>query len=348
MKVGFRSVISQRIGYGKDGIGLSRAIMARGHDIRFAPTHVDVPIPKDMALLLTKPYDWPMDVSIWHIGPDSVNEFKEHNIKAGRFNVYWAMTGWQDISNADWVEGFRDGMQHFDAVVMYDPLSLESVRPYVDEDKLHMVMGGYEADAWGIPEGPVKRPSKYTFGMIGVLGPRKNPMSSILGFMKCKERYGDDFDAQLILRSNCPVVPTGTTFPEGIYIERGYWTPKEVKQFYWSIDTLLCPSAAEGKNLPAIEALASGTNVILSDLPSHRSWCDPSLATFVETQQVEIVAGHYGGMVHPDAMADVMWDAYSNEAKYRLRSFQASQRLPAQLDWSKCLERLSLTLTLGL
>ena len=347
MKIGLRSAYSQRNGYGKDGVGLARAILDRGHDLRTAPTMVDVPIPKDIAMLFTLPYDYPLDLAIYHVEPQSV-QLSEPNSHIARKNICWTMIGWDSIEHARFRDDFAERIKRFDHLVVYDPSSLEAVSGYFPSERTHMVMGGYEADAWSLPTEPVERPQVYTFGMLGLLGPRKGPMSAILGFMRCREKYGDDFQAQLVLRTNFPFIPEGTKLPEGVYVEVGYWNPKQVQHFYWSIDTFLAPSSAEGKNLPPMEALASGTNVILSDLPSHKMWCDPSMATFVETQRAEIAANHEGLMVHPEVMAEAMWDDYTNEAKYRLRAFQAAQRLPAQMDWSKCLERLSLTLNLGL
>jgi glycosyltransferase involved in cell wall biosynthesis len=346
MQVALRSVFSQRNGYGKDGIGLVREIVRRGHDLRVTPLMVDPPIPKDIALRFTLPMEM-RDVTIHHIGPqDAV--LKAHNAAVSKRNVLWTMVGWDSLEHSYFRDDFAEMIQHYDDLVVYDEASMKAVSGYFPNENTHMVMGGYEADAWGLPKEPVERPAKYTFGMLGVLGPRKGPMSAIIGYMICKERYGDDFDAQLLLYSNVDVVPPGTTLPEGVHVEVRHWLPSEIQRFYWSIDTLLCPSSAEGKNLPAIEALASGTNVILSDIPAHKAWCDPSLATFVPTVRTEIAIKHEGNMVMPNVMADAMWDAYNNEAKYRERSYRASQRLPAQMDWSKCVERLSLQLGLGL
>lgn len=346
MQVGLRGVFSQRNGYGKDGIGLTRELVRRGHDLRVTPLMVDPPVPKDIAMRFTLPMEM-RDITIHHIGPQDAT-LKKHNAAVARRNILWTMSGWDSYEHSYFRDDFAEMIEHYDDVVVYEPNSLKAIEPYFPEERTHMVMGGYEADAWSLPKEPVERPSQYTFGMLGVLGPRKGPMSAIIGFMICKERYGDDFNARLDLYSNVAVVPPGATLHKDIHIQVRHWYPEEIQRFYWSIDTLLCPSSAEGKNLPAIEALASGTNVILSDIPGHRAWCDESMATFLPTVRAEIAVQHEGNMVLPSVMADAMWDAYNNEGKYRQRSYQASQRLPAQMDWSKCVERLSLQLGLGL
>ena len=348
MKIGLRTALSQRNGYGKDGIGLARALMARGHDVRIAPTDVDVPIPREVANLLAKPYDVPMDLSIWHIGPERTEIFKPHDVTIARRNIHWTMTGWRAVEHLNWAESWSKAMESFDDVVVYDPASFDAVESLVPAEKLHRVMGGYEADMWK-PRPRPRTEMPYRFGMLGVLGARKGPMAALIAWMLLKQEHGDDFNAELHLWSNVPIITVGTRLPEGVYPNHGYWLPEQVQQYYYGLDTLLCPSLAEGKTLPAVEAIASATNVILSDIPAHRAWCDSSMATFVPaTQLAEPVEGYVGDQVSPADLAAAMWDAYQNRSKYAERALQASRQIPAMMDWSKCVERLSLTLKLGL
>jgi glycosyltransferase involved in cell wall biosynthesis len=258
------------------------------------------------------------------------------------------MTGWKMVSHLDWAPKWAEAMEYFDDVVVYDPASFEAVEPLVPAEKLYRVMGGYDADSWK-PRPAPRTEMPYRFGMLGVLGARKGPMTALLSWMMLKQKYGEGFNAELHLWSNAPVITVGTRLPEGVYVNHGYWLPEQVQQYYYGLDTLLCPSIAEGKTLPAVEAIASATNVILSDIPAHRAWCDPSMATFVPIEKEIIpLEGYVGDQVSTEALADAMWDAYQNRSRYAERARQASRQIPAMMDWSKCVERLSLTLKLGL
>ena len=53
-------------------IGLAQALTRYGADVYLQPTHVDAPLPKDVANLLTKELDAPFDLYINHIDPSQL------------------------------------------------------------------------------------------------------------------------------------------------------------------------------------------------------------------------------------------------------------------------------------
>lgn len=56
-------------------------------------------------------------------------------------------------------------------------------------------------------------------------------------------------------------------------LELGYAADDVLRTYYGAADLVLFPSLAEGAGIPPLEAMASGTNVVVSDLPVHREMC---------------------------------------------------------------------------
>ncbi|MEK6988576.1 MAG: glycosyltransferase, partial [Candidatus Thermoplasmatota archaeon] len=56
-------------------------------------------------------------------------------------------------------------------------------------------------------------------------------------------------------------------------VECGVVPEDALPSYYAHADLLVFPSADEGAGLPPLEAMASGTNVVASDIPTHREMC---------------------------------------------------------------------------
>lgn len=338
MKVLVHTPIDQFSGYGRDGIGLLRGLLDLHHDVRLVPTYVSVPLPRDIAGLLTYPYDPPFDIAIHHI-PLETATLPPTDAAVSRRNILWSMWGWEQLPDEPWVPGLRENIENYDTVAVYDQNTKNSLAGHADSDRLKMVLGGYEADDWKPAEFP--RPDgPFRFGMAGKLTVRKGVYTAYRAFNLLKERHGDAFDAVLVLNSTEPVFPPTTEVAEGVYIKQARSLPEAMREFYWSLDTLLAPSYAEAKHLPPIEALACGVPVILSDIPGHRMWATSNMVTWAPTTTKTILPGFTGGEVSTEALADAMWMHYNDRAAQKRKAESAARSLPAMLDWSKCLQRL--------
>lgn len=217
MRVILRSPLSPWSGYGRDGIGLSQALLDRGHDVMLAPSAVHPPIPRDVAGLLCDPVVH-ADLALHHIEPHLL-ELKESDALMARRNIAWTMWGYKRLPVASWVEAFTEQTQRFDYIAVYDPDSVEAFTPVVDPDKLLMVQGGYAAEDWGRPEARPEAGSPYVFGMVGRLTVRKGVYRAFKAFWELAEEHGDEFAATLELYSTEPIFPPGTQLPPGV-IER--------------------------------------------------------------------------------------------------------------------------------
>jgi glycosyltransferase involved in cell wall biosynthesis len=70
-------------------------------------------------------------------------------------------------------------------------------------------------------------------------------------------------------------------------LELGYASDETLRICYGAADLVLFPSLAEGAGLPPLEAMAAGTNVVVSDLPVHREMCGEA-AFYCETDPESI------------------------------------------------------------
>jgi glycosyltransferase involved in cell wall biosynthesis len=336
VKVLVQSPLDQFSGYGRDGIGLVRGLLDLRHDVRVCPTFVRVPLPRDIAGLLTAPLDPPFDVVLHHT-PLKESVLLPEEAAGARRSVLWTMWGRPELPDEPWVKELAERIAYFDYVAVYDDQTYTALMdvPGMAADRLVKVLGGYEADDWKLPEEPPKKRSDhFLFGMVGRLPARKGVYRATQAFSQLKERHGDDFHAKLLLHS-IESFPPPEASDVHVIVHRSL--PEELRDFYWGLDTLLAPSYAEAKHLPPIEALACGTPVILSDIPGHRGWATSDMVTWVPTNSVEDMPTDA-----VETLADAMWSHYTNIGPQRVKAQTAARTLPAMLDWSKCLRRLGL------
>ena len=90
MKILLRSPMTTYSGYGNDGIGLAQALMRWGADVYLQATHVDAPLPQDVANLLTKELKAPFDLYINHIDPSQL-ECPDEIERTCEVTVGWTM-----------------------------------------------------------------------------------------------------------------------------------------------------------------------------------------------------------------------------------------------------------------
>jgi glycosyltransferase involved in cell wall biosynthesis len=357
VKVLLRANLNQFTGYGRDGVGLVQALLERGHDVRLLPMDVMPPLPRELAGLLCLPVDGPFDLALHH----SEMEVSVLSLKwaaRSRCNVLWNMWGWDTTPDLPWVESYDEHTQYFDHLLVYDEHSAAAITPHVrDPERVGVLLGGYASKDWADPEPiastwlskPPEAPTDptFTFAMNGRLSIAKGVYTVYSAFQTMLENH-DAPDARLVMRSTVPVFPPSAELHPQVHVEVGQWLPKDLGDFYRSVDCLVSPSWAEAKNLPPIEALTCGTPVILSDIPGHRGWATSDMVTFVPAPRRTLSPGYDGGFVDPEDLAEAMWLHYTQRAEQKRKAQLAARTLPAMLDWSRCLERLGLRIGMTL
>lgn len=343
MKILVRAPFSDHSGYGIDSIGMVQALLQAGHDIQLLPIALEVPIPPEIADLLTIEPSPPFDLAIHFLSPDCCR-LEQSLAELSRVNLWWSMWEWENFREGV-AEQLKDDIQHYDFVVAFDELSVEAFTPLLSGDtEIFQVQGGYIADLWEPFDHDLLPPSPFLFGMVGQMSARKDPLAALVAFSQLREEKGDEFDAQMIIKTTQLFLPPGIEFPDVAMIYDN-WRHPQLQSFYHSIGALVCPSRGEGKNLPAMEAIASGTPVILSDISGHRQWAHPSFVRFVPTHRHQFT-GLWGRAVEVSDLKDAMWDVYSNRREWNHKAATYAQFLPRDMCWETCIQRLGRTIGL--
>ena len=96
----------------------------------------------------------------------------------------------------------------------------------------------------------------------------------------------------------------------------GHVADAELRSWYQSAAFLFSPSLAEGYNLPVAEAIASGGNVLCSDIAVHREFFDGRAAFFDPVSEESMVEALNAAVMR----AGTRW--YPSASNSRLRSFK--------------------------
>jgi len=123
---------------------------------------------------------------------------------------------------------------------------------------------------------------------VGTAVPRKN----ILGIVDALERLGPRRFRLVRVgpKTDSRYVEQYTSKANAVGLEvfeLGYVADDRLPSYYSAADLVLFPSTAEGAGIPPLEAMACGTNVVVSDLPVHREMCG-SAATYCGTEPESI------------------------------------------------------------
>jgi len=124
LKVVVKSPFSMFSGYGQDGYGLVRALKDWGCDVYVQPTWLDVPVPKDLLHLFTKPLVAPFDLTINHWDPGNLL-IQEPARRATGLAVAWCVDAATEIlTRRGWLH--QDEVREGDAALGIDPATGQS------------------------------------------------------------------------------------------------------------------------------------------------------------------------------------------------------------------------------
>jgi hypothetical protein len=243
----------------------------------------------------------------------------------------------------------RKRLRWYDLVLGYDEVSLAALEPYIPR-QVHRgaLQGGFDAREWK----PLERDwhdGRFGFIMHGALGARKCPWTAIEAFIALKEEMGQAFaDATLALHTMAP----GLIFPElngplakyrvKVFVDT--FGKDTLTEFYRAGHCLLAPSRGEGKNLPALEMLATGGTVAATDFGGHRQWLSGDWAyplpyTLGPTFPDKPWAAHDAKVSVAD-MRDTLWHIYTHRAEASRKGALGAQMIPKMCDWPVVLENL--------
>ncbi len=355
MKVLIQAPMSTFSGYGNDGIGLTRAFLRRGDDVYLQPTHVDAPLPPEVAHLFTKPLEAPFDLYINHTDPMQLAclpEVKQHVGVA----IGWTMWEYTNLLNMDKksLKTAKKRLKEFDALAGYSDLDPTAFAPYYDGPKF-VQQGGFDPSDWPELEREVNDKEFYFF-MIGVLSERKDPWLAIRAFEAAKEA-DPEFKrwARLSLKTTAPGLhhkiedlhretdpETGEAY-SSVRVYYDIWPKNVVESFYAVQNVLLAPSRGEGKNMPALEFMSTGGTVIATNWAGHKQWLNPEYSypldftleqVDYETPQTQNARGSQ------EHLTQLLLHTFHNRSEVREKGKLAAQVVPALCSWDAVVQRL--------
>lgn len=343
MKVLVRAKVNTCTGYGNDGIGLSQALLRLGADVHIKPETVLPPIPRDVAMLLSKADDYPVDLLIDHhyVGEDGLMLPKMMRPNA---NVAVGATMWEfssfDFLEKEFLDTLSERLSLFDAIVCYDEVTQEALRPWFD-GPLPILQGGFDPSFWE----PVERDwsGTFRFCMAGQLHKRKDPFTAIYAFKELREA-GELADAELHLKTDT----ANTLFPQmedwvpGLKINYAAWSLRQMRDFYHRCHVLLAPSQGEGKNLPALEFMSTGGTVVATNWGGHRQWLHSAYSYALDYELVPVHGAFTASRAQAskEHLKELMLHLYENRGEAQSRGSVAARTIPKMCSWDAYLSRL--------
>lgn len=350
-----KSPFSPFSGYGADGLGMLRALVKWGCDVYVQPTWVDTPIPRDLLPLFGKSLSPPFDLAINHWDPGNLGIGIAPR-QATRLAIAWTMWEFDNppgrtigafFSNAHaGLATLKERLKWYDLVLGYDPVTMKAIAPYcAPHTGRGVLQGGYEAADWK----PAERDwfgERFGFVMHGALNMRKCPWTAIQAFNELKYEHPEEFaGATLSLHNTIGGIPQ--ELEEAIPRTRVYqqtFSAEDLARFYGANHVLLAPSLGEGKNLPALEMLATGGTVIATDFGGHKMWplgevgwpLPYTLRPLIEGRP----RGPHAAVVSVADLKDAMWEAYTNRGEAKRRGEMGTKLIPQQCDWNVVIEHL--------
>lgn len=339
MRIKLNIPIGAFTGYGRDGIGLSRALMKLHHDVTLGPVTITPPIPREVAMLLTKYPETPQDLVIDHLPPGQLGIPPEDRGKAHK-HIAWSMWEYCTFPEKN-REAVAARLETYDHVFAYDETSLKSfVFAKGNSDNMSILQGGYEPEPW---RSEVQRDwysDELRVCMLGDLGPRKDPYVAVEVVRELRE---EGMNIRLFLKSTGnfahPAFKDYCT-AHGTTIIEGEWADSQIKAFYESCHVYLSTSWGEGKNLPALEAGTTGCALIISDCGGHRQWGYPNLADFIPGEWFEHKDGLTALKLSKDVVKEHLTRAYNDRQRLRHLGEQAAMQLPVMMSWDAVVQRL--------
>ncbi len=358
-------------GWGQDGIGLAMALSRGGVAPFVLPLEVVPPLPRPVARRLAEPLRPPFDLLLAHVAADR-SGLTSSEVIGSRTRVLWSMWEWTTFANHPDVDLIREHVRAYHAVVAYDPVSAGAFRslgqrvPPVIE-----VQGGFDAAAWPAVERSWRPPVRFL--MVGHLTDRKNPMAALEAFGSLLEEHGvRRFDAELHLKVIDRTNPLSwrpnrtldhqtvdLLVPEvarpyvrharhsrRVFVHAGTWSRRALRQLYGRMHCLVAPSRGEGKNLAALEFMATGGPVIATSFGGHAVWIREEYSYPLryelrpaswpvptpEAQEADIDVRH---------LRELLWRVYNDLGEARAKGKLAATIIPRGWDWNIAVRRLA-------
>ncbi len=360
MKLLLRASFNRYTGYGNDGIDIARWLDKLGVDVIPWPAVTVLPgIPEDFAMLMTKTaprtggrnvYDAtvtflpPFDI---RIAPDTASARPVGlPLKIAPLHYGWSMWELDKLAHRD-MRGHGMGQRPWKRLTrMYaaTEVSKEAFEFYDPATEYKVLPMGIDPSTFKVVPRKVDGPTK--FFMVGELHQRKDPWLSIEAFRALKNEHGDDFDAELHLKTNVQ-----GTIPEqiegwvpGIYVHRGHWPYHELLAWYEDMTCYLGPSRGEGALKPPMEFMAMGGTAIATFWSGPTVWLNDEvgypLRFRLRLQDANDVDSPREARASSAHLKELMWHVHTHREEVRDKGMLAATHIRTNHSWEKVVGEL--------
>lgn len=352
MKILIRAPLNPFTGYGNDGIGIARALVQMGVDVYLQPTMVSPPLPPDVTQLLTKRLDAPFDLVLCHVDPLQV-EVPDEVRRATDFVLAWTMWEWTTFDNIQPRDGhlpdpalssFEERFANVDVVACYSDVTQRALASKLPEWPTRIVQqGGFWPEDWPVVEREWGE-DRLSFCMVGALHERKDPFLAVKAWRELKEEHPVDFaGASMHFKTSVPGLHKGMEeCYSKLFIHYDIWPEDILRQFYASQHVLISTSRGEGKNMPALEFMATGGTVIATDWGGHQEWLNKEYSYPLDCEEVpqKGFPDCMSSRADADHLKELMLHCFQNRAEIKHKGEIASRVIPLMCSWPSVIERL--------
>jgi glycosyltransferase involved in cell wall biosynthesis len=330
-------------GYGNDGLGIIKSLINAGVDVYVQPTHLDAPLPNEIAHLLTKRLVAPFDLMIHHVDPGQLGLLPEEKRACG-ITVGWTMWEYTTLFNLKGRSKLHKSLNNYDMLLGYDQVTCDALKPYAKKGTpVGVLQGGFLPENWPKVERDWFSP-RFGFAMCGVLSERKDPFVSIMAFKELKEEYPEEFEpAELHLKTNTPGLHSAMEqWVPKLRVHYESWPEDVLKQFYATQHVLCAPSRGEGKNMPALEFQSMGGAVIATNWGGHTGWLSPEYAYPLDYKlmPVDDFPKVSNARADKDHMKALMLHTFRNRAEVKKKADLAAEIIPQMMSWDTVIQKL--------
>ena len=335
MRILVRAALNTYTGYGRDGVGLVKALEELGHQVYLMPDSLTPPLPYAALRPLSRPYEPPFHLAIVHLDPFMLHIPVGVRATSARV-VGWTMWEFESLAGrrGSSRRQIRRNLDWFDGVYAYDEVSKKAIQKYVpDNCQLEVLQGGYDASEWEWL--PRDWSGVFRYCMVGALHKRKAPEKAVQAFLELQEEHGAAFNAELHLKTVDVKLPEWWGEHPGIVTYDRIWEHDRMEKFYQNCHVYLAPSIGEGKNLPALEAQTTGMAAIASNFGGHTGWLDPGYSYPLQVERKRYFRKGVGANASVSHLKELMWYAYTHREEVRKKGMLASEIVRHEMDWKR-------------
>lgn len=359
MRLMIRSGFDRFSGYGNDAIDIAVFAAKAGIDVVPWPMNVMPGLPPEFVPLLTKDprgrYDVsltfgpPFDIRPWefaHLADKAVgwtmwertpmvkDDMRDHGWDLRRGKRWWSGGG-----GLEKLEGSIGGRRwNLDMMLVTCHMNVDAVHGLDPHVPMAVLPCGIDPDRWPTVRRDPSR--QLTFGMIGMLGGRKDPFVLLNAWRELKD---EGFDARLKIH----------TLAAGLHPKIAEWLPdvefsqhalneRELVGWYHDCDVLVSTSRGEGNNKPAMEMMATGGTVIATDWSGHQNWLHEDVAYPLSGRLMARTApeGTFDFRADVEHLKELMRRCEARRAEVAWKGWNAAGWIKAAFSWDEVVAKL--------